>query len=123
MLIQRRQGVYGNTIRNEPTLDASYDIIDFPVNNSNNASFRFKQQITGQTGNGGTKDVAIMVPLKYLSHFWRTLKVLLINYEINLQLKWSKNFILVTGTAANQNPGFQINNAKLYFCCNFINSK
>ena len=42
MLIQRRQGVYGNTIRNEPTLDASYDIIDFPVNNSNNASLRFK---------------------------------------------------------------------------------
>ena len=31
------------------------------INNSSN-SFKFKQQITGQTGNGGTKDVEIMVP-------------------------------------------------------------
>ena len=30
----------------------------------------------------------------------------LINCEINLQLKWSKNCILVASIAANQNPGF-----------------
>ena len=55
-----------------------------------------------------------MVPLKYLSNFWRTLEMPLINCEISLQLKWSKNFILVAGTAANQNPRFQINDTKLY---------
>ena len=38
----------------------------------------------------------------------------LINCEISLQLKWSKNCILVAGTAANQNPRFQINDTKLY---------
>ena len=27
---------------------------------------------TGQTGNNGTKNVEIMVKLKYLSNFWRT---------------------------------------------------
>ena len=32
-------------------------------------SFNFKLKITGQTGNGGTKNVEIMVPLKYLSNF------------------------------------------------------
>ena len=53
-----------------------------------------------------------MVPLKYLSNFpkynfWRTL-------EISLQLKWSKNCILVGGTKTNQNPKFQINDTKLY---------
>ena len=44
-------------------------IIDFPADNNNSASFKFKHQITGQTGNGGTKSVEIMVPLKYLSNF------------------------------------------------------
>ena len=38
--------------------------------------FNFKTKITGRTGNGGTKDVEIMVPLKYLSNFWRTLEML-----------------------------------------------
>ena len=32
----------------------------------------------------------------------------LINFDISPQLKWSKNCILVGGTAANQNPRFQI---------------
>ena len=39
----------------------------------------------------------------------------LINCEITLQLKLSKNCILVAGTIANQNPSFQINDTKLYF--------
>ena len=43
-------------------------------NNSNIDSFKLKEQIIGQTGANGTKDVEIMVPLKYLSSFWRTLK-------------------------------------------------
>ena len=55
-----------------------------------------------------------MVPLKHLSNFWRALEMPLINCEISIQLKWSKNYILLTGTAANQNPGFQINDSKLY---------
>ena len=31
------------------------------------------------------------MPLKYLSTFWRSLDMPLINYEINLILKWSGN--------------------------------
>ena len=38
----------------------------------------------------------------------------LINCEISLQLKWSKNCILVAGTVANKNPSFEINDTKLY---------
>ena len=38
----------------------------------------------------------------------------LINCEICLQLKWFKNFILVAGTAANQNPEFKVIYANLY---------
>ena len=55
-----------------------------------------------------------MVPLKYLSKFWRTLEMPLINCEISLQLKWSISCILVASTAANQNPSFKINDTKLY---------
>ena len=97
MLIRRHQEGYGNTIE---------------INNS--ASFKFKQEITGQTGNSGTKYVEIMVPLKHLSNFWRALEMPLINCEISIYLKWSKNYILITGTGANQNPGFQTNDSKLY---------
>ena len=38
----------------------------------------------------------------------------LINCKISLQLKWSKNCIIVAGTAANQNRVLQINDTKLY---------
>ena len=43
--------------RDEPALNANGEVIDFPANNNNSVSFKFKQQITGQTGNGATKDV------------------------------------------------------------------
>ena len=36
-----------------------------------------------------------------------------INCETILQLKWSRNCIIVAGTANNQNPTFQINDTKL----------
>ena len=65
--------------------------IYFSDDNNNSASFKFKQPITGQTGNSDTKDVEIIVPLKYLSNFRRTPEMPLINCEIILQLKWSKS--------------------------------
>ena len=60
--------------KDEPALHNNGEIIDFSDNNKN-ASLKFIQKITGQTGNGGTKDVEIMVPSKYLSNFWRTLEI------------------------------------------------
>ena len=72
--------------RDEPALDVNGQMIDFPANK------KIKQEITEQAGNGGTKDVEIMVPLKYLNSFWRTLETPLIN-KISLKLKWSKNVL------------------------------
>ena len=52
--------------------------------------FKYKIKITGKTpATGNTKDVKIAVPLKYLSNFWRTVEMSLINSEINLILTWS----------------------------------
>ena len=53
--------------------------------------FKIKQNITGQAGGNGTKNVKIMVPLKYLSNFWGTLEMPWMNCEINLDLSWCKN--------------------------------
>ena len=49
-----------------------------------------KEKIADQTGNNGTKNFEIMVPLNYQSNFWRILEMTLINCEINLDLNWSK---------------------------------
>ena len=40
----------------------------------------------------------IVVPLKHLSNFWRTLNILLINCEIELILTWSKYSALADTT-------------------------
>ena len=60
------------------------------VTNDNNAlSFKYKASIIGNTEANGTKNgVKIAVPLKYLSNFWRSLEMPLINYKIELSLNW-----------------------------------
>ena len=60
-----------------------------------------------------TKNVQIMVPLKYLSNFWRTLEMPLINCEINLILSWSAN-CSIFNAAANQASTFATTDATLY---------
>ena len=53
-----------------------------------------------------------MVPLKYLSNFWRILEMPLINCEINLILTCSAN-CFISIAAENQETTFAITNAKL----------
>ena len=76
--------------------------------------FKYKQKITGRTDDGN-KNVEIIVPLKYLSNFWRTLGMFLINCEINLILTRCENCIIWSDdTAANQATAFAITDTKLY---------
>ena len=81
---------------------------DDPNDNiENSESFKYKIKITGKTpNNGNTKDVEIIVPLKYLSKFWRTLEVPLINCEVNINLTWSKDYAITNSTGAEK---FEIN--------------
>ena len=55
-----------------------------------------------------------MVPLKYLSNFWGTIKMSLINCEINLDLSMSEKCVIVPVTLANQGATFSITDTKLY---------
>ena len=81
------------------------------TNDDNAPSFKYKASIIGNTGNNGTKNgVKIAVPLKYLSNFWRSLEMPLINCKVELSLKWIENCMLTTATTAT----FKITDAKLY---------
>ena len=75
--------------------------------------FKFEQKIKGSTGNDGTKDAQIMVPLKYLSNIWRTREAQLINCEINFIPTCSANCV-ISNAAVNQDAIFSITDTKLY---------
>ena len=55
-----------------------------------------------------------MVPLKYLSNFWRTLEMPLINCEVNLIFIRSSTCVLISTNVQNQNATFAITDTKLY---------
>ena len=77
-----------------PAVNDNGAIVDFDGANATD-SFNFKTKITGQTNNDGIINVEIMVPLKYLSNFWRTLEMPLINCEVELILKWSAGCVII----------------------------
>ena len=56
----------------------------------------------------------IIVQLKYLSNFWRTLEMPLINCEINLILIWSARCFIIDAPIDNQEPTFTITDTKFY---------
>ena len=86
---------------------------DEPNNNlADSESFKFKVEITGKTPNDDNeKDVEIMVPLKYLSNFWRTLELPLINCEVNLILTRSSTCVITNSAGAGT---FEITDTKVY---------
>ena len=52
-----------------------------------------------------------MVPLKYLSNFWRTLEMPLINCKVNLILTWPSTCVITNSTVAGR---FAITDTRLY---------
>ena len=81
-------------------------------NLTDSESFKSKVKITGKTPNNGyTKDVEIIVPLKYLSNFWRALEMPLVNCEVNLILTWPKVCVITNSTGEGK---FAITETKLY---------
>ena len=92
---------------------------------TNPASFKYKTSIVGKTppNNDSLTDAKIVIPLKYLNNFWRSLDIPLINCEIELILTWSKNCVLADMSVNSVlNPPivppsgatFQITDTKLY---------
>ena len=96
-----------------PAVNNDGDIINFNGANATD-SFNFKTKITGQTNDDGLINVEIMVPLKYLTSFWRTLEMSLISCEVELTLNWSANCVIIYTNVANQIPTFTITEINLY---------
>ena len=116
---RKRTGSLWNYYRDEPSNPLS----------SNSESFKYKTSIMGNTYNVGDDDdnydtnkvgkneTEIVIPIKYLSNFWKSLDIPLINYEVELILTWIKNCVLADMTTANNPPTgleFQIKDTKLY---------
>ena len=89
------------------------NIVDFDGANAID-SFNFKTKITGNTNDDGIINVEIMVPLKYLSNFLRTLEMALINCEVELILTCSARCVIIYTDIANQNPTFAITETNVY---------
>ena len=121
-------GSLWNYYRYEPNTGAGENI-NYSIKNSK--SFDYKTSITGKLeGNNVEKDdVEIVVPLKYLSNFWRTVDIPLINCEVSLTLTWSENCVItskatreadpdadptVAGINNPRNAVFKITDCKLY---------
>ena len=84
----------------------------------------------GVRHNNSTKNnVKVVVPLKHLSNFWRSLNIPLINCEVELILTWHKNCVLIEKLSRDadydpnpdvyeinnpENAIFQITDIKLY---------
>ena len=86
---------------------------DEPNDNlADSESSKSKIKITGKTpAAGNEKDVEIMVPLKYISNFWRTTEMPLINCEVNLILTWSSTCVTTNSTGVGT---FETTDTKLY---------
>ena len=102
------------------------DNITHSILNSESFDYKASFMENGATHDNLTKnDVKVVVPLKHLSNFWRSLNIPLINCEVELILTWSKNCVLADMTvrdAEGDNPAivaptgleFKITDTKLY---------
>ena len=87
-------------------------IADLTVDNS--SSFKYKVSLLGNPvldGNITKRSVKVVVPLKYLSNFFRSLEMPLINFKIKLNLTWKKECVLSNQDGA---AVFIINDTKMY---------
>ena len=100
--------------RDEPPEDDA--VADLTADNS--GSFKYKIKLLGNVTEvarnaAGVRrlNVKVVVPLKYLSNFFRSLEMPLINCKIRLNLTWKKECVLSTGAGE---AVFIINDTKLY---------
>ena len=82
----------------QPFLNNAGAVVDFTGVNKNSKQSKCKQNITIETDVNNTKIFKILVPLKYLSNFWKNIEISLINCEISLILTWSEKCVIAPNT-------------------------
>ena len=95
-IIKKTTGSFWNYFRDEPNRGTDNNNITHSILNSDSFDYKANFMENGVTHNNLTKNnVKIVLPLKYLSNFWRNLNVTLINCEVELILTWFKNCVLI----------------------------
>ena len=92
------------------------------VTTDDSRSFKYKSSFSKPLtadDNGVFNDVTIAVPLKYLGNFLRSLETPLINCKINLELSWSKDYVMSTIA----DTTFKITNTNLFIPIVTLSSK
>ena len=90
-----------------------------PDDNANVAndtkSLVYKSKLISGTDNNNVNNVKLVVPLKYIRNFFRSLEMPLVNCKIDLELTWHKDCMISSvNAAAGQVVSFMITNTKLY---------
>ena len=81
----------------------------------NSPCFKYKANLLkNPAAKGILRNVEIVLPLKYLSNFFRSLEMPLINCKIHVELLWIKNCVMSTVVDNDNNTTFQITSTKLY---------
>ena len=75
----------------------------------------YKSKLISGTDDNNVNNVKLVVPLKYVSNFFRSLEMPLVNCKIDLELPWHKDCMISSANAAaGQVVSFMITNTKLY---------
>ena len=89
-------GSLWNYCKDEPNSSTNNNNITHSILNSKSFDYKANFMENGVTQNNLTKkDVKVVVPLKHLSNFWKSLNIPLINCEVELILTWFKNCLLI----------------------------
>ena len=104
-----------------PTVNNAGNIFDFDGANATD-SFNFRTKITGQTNDDGIINFEIMFPLKYVSNFWRTLEMPLINCEVELILTWSAAGCVIIYRCCESKSYIYNNRDKSLCSCSYFNN-
>ena len=109
--------------RNESQMNDN-NRLNFALGNS--ISFKYKASLFGKATDADNNDrsfknAKIAMPLKYLTNFFRSLEMPLINFKIYLELNWNNNFVIYGAdtyaggdNANNRETTFKIASTKLY---------
>ena len=126
---KKTTGSLWNYYRDEPNSDTDDNEINYSIINSKSFDYKANFMDNGVTQNNLTKNnIKIVVPLKYLSNFWWSLNMQLINCEVELILTWFKNCVLISKSTRDadydepidrkidypENAIFRITETKLY---------
>ena len=75
----------------------------------------YKSKLIKGTDDNNVNNVKLVVPLKYVSSFFRSLEMSLVNCKINLELTWHKDCMISSVDAAAKHVvSFMITDTKLY---------